>query len=720
MQTPVSLQTDGGLILHRRDSAAQQCDFEEMIASLDNQLGLIFASTYEYPSRYSLWDMGLVNPPLRLTGRGGDFVIEALNARGRVLAKFCHAVLAPEKFCRISGLHNGRFEGTVLAGQSGEDMPETQRTRRVSIFSVVRALWRAIACDGEENFGLYGAFGYDLIFQIEDLQKKVARASNQRDLVLYMPDYFYISDNVSSSRRIIQYDFEFDGESTSAIPRDNVIDPFRPSKTTTASSCDHAPGAFSKIVEKAKKQFACGNLYEVVPGQTFSRNLAVEPSTIFKRLRKVSPSPYSFFINLGENEFLVGASPEMFVRTTGARVETCPISGTIRRGADSIEDARQIQTLLNSSKDEAELTMCTDVDRNDKSRICVPGSINVIGRRQIEIYSHVIHTVDHVEGTLKPEFDGLDAFITHMWAVTVTGAPKLWAINFLEDNERTARNWYGGAVGLFRADGDVNTGLSIRLIQIKDGVARVRAGATLLYYSDAEAEERETEIKAAALLHVLDESAYKDASKANKDVADQAHKNLNILLVDHDDSFVHTLSSYLAETGATVSTYRYSSALKHINKSKDLIVMSPGPGRPGDFETAKILSKAIEAGVPVFGVCLGLQAITEYFGGGLSQLAEPKHGVPGTVTHCGEALFEGLPQTIQVGRYHSLYADKKKLPDELTVTAQTADGVIMGVQHKHLPVWGVQFHPESILSEEHGAGRKLIVNLLDAVSAIRG
>ena len=133
--------------------------------------------------------------------------------------------------------------------------------------------------------------------------------------------------------------------------------------------------------------------------------------------------------------------------------------------------------------------MCTDVDRNDKSRICVPGSVRVIGRRQIEMYSRLIHTVDHVEGRLRPEFDALDAFLAHAWAVTVTGAPKAWAMQFIEDHERSARAWYGGAVGMLGFDGNLNTGLTLRTIRIKDGVAQVRAGATLLYDSDPDAEE---------------------------------------------------------------------------------------------------------------------------------------------------------------------------------------------------------------------------------------
>src|SRR6202020_661374 len=196
----------------------------------------------------------------------------------------------------------------------------------------------------------------------------------------------------------------------------------------------------------------------------------------------------------------------MYVRVTGGRVETCPIAGTIARGADPLADAENIRTLLTSAKEESELTMCTDVDRNDKSRVCEPGSVRVIGRRQIELYSRVIHTVDHVEGRLLPGFDALDAFLTHMWAVTVTGAPKVWAMQFIEDHEDSPRRWYGGAVGAIGFDGSMNTGLTLRTAHIRDGVAAVRAGAALLFDSEPEAEEQETRIKARALLETLSDS----------------------------------------------------------------------------------------------------------------------------------------------------------------------------------------------------------------------
>jgi anthranilate synthase len=172
------------------------------------------------------------------------------------------------------------------------------------------------------------------------------------------------------------------------------------------------------------------------------------------------------------------ATLENEYRPNALRVETCPISGTVARGADALEDAQRVKSLMMNAKEESELTMCTDVDRNDKSRICEPGSVKVIGRRQIEMYSRLIHTVDHVEGYLRPEFDALDAFLCHTWAVTVTGAPKTWAIQFVEDHERSPRCWYGGAVGMVGFDGSLNTGLTLRAVRVKNGVAEVRTNHT--------------------------------------------------------------------------------------------------------------------------------------------------------------------------------------------------------------------------------------------------
>jgi anthranilate synthase len=413
-------------------------------------------------------------------------------------------------------------------------------------------------------------------------------------------------------------------------------------------------------------------------------------------------------MNLGDGEFLVSASPEMFVRSDGRRVETCPISGTIARGRDAIGDAEQIRQLLNSEKDEFELNMCTDVDRNDKARVCVPGTIKVLARRQIETYSKLFHTVDHVEGMLRPGFDALDAFLTHAWAVTVTGAPKLWAMQFVEDHERSPRRWYAGAIGCVNFDGSINTGLTIRTIRMKDGLAEVRVGATCLFDSDPAAEDRECQVKAAALFQALRGDPPKPLSAFAPDATGSGKR---VLLIDHDDSFVHMLADYFRQVGASVTVVRYVHAQDMLKQRKwDLLVLSPGPGRPEDFEIASTIDTAIAKKLPIFGVCLGVQAIGEYFGGKLGQLGHPAHGRPSRVQVRGGRLMRSLPNEIVIGRYHSLYVERDSMPDVLDVTASTEDGVAMAIEHKTLPVGGVQFHPESLMSLGGEVGLRIVEN----------
>ena len=363
--------------------------------------------------------------------------------------------------------------------------------------------------------------------------------------------------------------------------------------------------------------------------------------------------------------------------------------------------------------------MCTDVDRNDKSRICEPGSVRVIGRRQVELYSRLIHTVDHVEGILRPEFDALDAFLSHTWAVTVTGAPKHWAIRFIEANERSARRWYGGAIGRIGFDGAMNTGLTLRTVRMKDGVAEIRAGATLLYDSEPVAEDEECRLKASALFAAVRAEA---AARPAHAPSAQLGPARRVLLVDHEDSFVHTLANYLRQTGAQVETLRPEPAREMLRDgAPDLVVLSPGPGRPVDFGTAETIELVLAKDVPLFGVCLGLQAVAEYFGGRLDQLDEPVHGKPSDVTVKNSALFQGLPERFRVGRYHSLYAARVSLPDDLLrVTAETDDGVIMALEHREKPIAAVQFHPESILSLDDNIGMRLIDNMMTALTGNRG
>ncbi len=184
-----------------------------------------------------------------------------------------------------------------------------------------------------------------------------------------------------------------------------------------------------------------------------------------------------------------------------------------------------------------------------------------------------------------------------------------------------------------------------------------------------------------------------------------------MLLIDHDDSFVHMLADYFRQVGASVTVVRHVHALDMLKRRKwDLLVLSPGPGRPEDFGIAKTIDAAIEKKLPIFGVCLGVQAIGEYFGGQLGQLGQPAHGRPSQVKVRGGRLMRNLPDEIVIGRYHSLYVERDSMPDVLAVTASTEDGVAMAIEHKTLPVGGVQFHPESLMSLGGEVGLRIVEN----------
>src|SRR6202048_1921341 len=704
---PASSQyrTHGGLEISRSveqfTGGANRLD--DLIELLDRRRGVVLSSGTTVPGRYESFDLGFSDPPLGLETAGSNFSLQALNARGEVLIAFLGGALR-EPCVVITEKTAAHLAGHIVRGAAPVD--EDQRTRRASVMSLVRDLVAVLGSSADPMLGLFGAFAYDLVFQMEDLKQKRARESDQRDIVLYVPDRLLAYDRATGRGVILSYEFSWNGKSTEGLPRQTPESVY--AKTPRQGFSDHAAGEYQGVVEKARAAFARGDLFEAVPGQLFAEPCERSPAEVFQRLCRINPSPYGALINLGGGEFLVAASPEMFVRSDGRRVETCPISGTIARGVDAIGDAEQIRQLLNSEKDEFELNMCTDVDRNDKARVCVPGTIKVLARRQIETYSKLFHTVDHVEGMLRPGFDSLDAFLTHAWAVTVTGAPKLWAMQFVEDHERSPRRWYAGAIGAVNFDGSVNTGLPIRTIRMKDGLAEVRVGATCLFDSDPAAEDRECQVKAAAPFQALRGDPPKPLSAFAPDATGSGKR---VLLIDHDDSFVHMLADYFRQVGATVTVVRHIHAQEMLKQNGwDLLVLSPGPGRPEDFAIANTIGTALDKKLPIFGVCLGVQAIGEYFGGQLGQLGQPAHGRPSRIQVRGGRLMQNLPNEIVIGRYHSLYVERDSMPDVLSVTASTEDGVAMAIEHKTLPVGGVQFHPESLMSLGGEVGLRIVEN----------
>ena len=675
---------------------------------LDRHRGVYLSSGYEYPGRYSRWDIVAVRPPLELVSFQREVTFRPLNDRGIAINRMLAAVLRDHPHWADFREENGTLHGTL------KPMPaifaEEARSKQPSVFSILRALTQEFRNPADDKLAFAGAFGYDLLFQFEPIPLRLPRET-RKDLQLFFFDDIIYMDRKREQIERFTWEFDFASPSgpltTRGLPRTSAAVPRAPKHKPGPIVSDHTPAEYMAGVETVREGMRQGDFYEVVLRQTFKTPYSGKASDLFGLMQTANPSPYEFLIQFGEEQ-LIGASPEMFVRVEGDFVETCPIAGTARRTGDPLQDEKNIRDLLNSTKEESELTMCTDVDRNDKSRVCRPGTVKVIGRRLIESYAGLFHTVDHVTGRLEPGFDSLDAFLSHMWAVTLIGAPKKAAAMAIERLEKSARGWYGGAVGMLSLNGDINTGILIRTTYLRDGHASYPAGATLLYDSEPAAEEEETRVKATGFFRLL---GTKPAAAAQAPAAEPIRRKL--LLIDNDDCFIHTLANYARQAGAEVVTYRAGVPFEVLDQvHPDLILISPGPGRPADFGVPALVRHAAAAGIPVFGVCLGLQGIVEAFGGELGVLPYPVHGKPSLVRHQGVGVFEGLPDEIEVGRYHSLYAVPERLPDCLEVTARTEEGIIMGIRHRELPIEAVQFHPESILTAHDGTGLKLMRNAL--------
>ena len=676
---------------------------KRLLRDLDTHRGVYLSSGYEYPGRYSRWDFASSRPPLELVSRGRDVVFRPLNERGEMLNRMLEPVLAGHAHWDSFRWQAGELQGRLKPMPTF--FPEEQRSKQPSVFSVLRALTEEFRNSEDDRLSLIGAFGYDLLFQFEPIALRLPRHGHA-DLHLYLCDDIYYMDRKRERVERFEYEWELGEISTAGLARNAAEIAPPTARERGPITSDQTAEHYMRNVDSVREGMRRGDYYEVVLRQTFSTPYSGKASELFTRMQRANPSPYEFLLQFGDEQ-LVGASPEMFVRVEGPRVETCPIAGTARRSGDAMLDAQNIRELLNSAKEESELTMCTDVDRNDKSRVCEPGSVKVLGRRLIESYAGLFHTVDHVEGILQEGFDSLDAFLTHMWAVTLVGAPKKAAAEAIEQHEQSARGWYGGAVGMVKLNGDINTGITIRTTYLRDGTASYPAGATLLYDSEPAAEEAETRLKATGFFRLLGEPA---ALAAEPETMTGGPK---LLLVDHNDCFIHTLANYARQTGAEVVTYRHGFPLSLLGEIKpDLLLISPGPGRPSDFGITELVQQAVRLGIPIFGVCLGLQGIVEAFGGELGVLDYPVHGKPGSISHQGQGVFAGLPSPLTVGRYHSLYAKREKLPECLEITAETQDGVIMGIRHRTLPIEAVQFHPESLLTTLDAHGLKMMRNAL--------
>jgi len=712
--TNYSFVSPSGIVIDRTD---REIDYERgidfLIDALNDTRGAYLSSGVEDQDRYARWDFGFIDPPVEVVAHQDKFRLTALNGRGVPILAMLRPLLLKTPNIKLKSEDETSLFLTIAS--PNRIFAEEERSRQPSTFTPIRTLMAEFRGMRDDFLGLWGAFGFDLIYEFEQMPLSMPRGDEDKLLHLYLPDRIMVLDRRLEEAHAYEYEFTRRTQTTIGLSEtafsgiQNVAAPMACSKGEITS--DHTPEDYMAKVEMARKRMHIGDIFEVVMSRKYQIAYHGQPSDIFHMMRRINPSPYEFFFQFA-NEQLIGASPEMFVRVEGDRVESSPISGTARRGDNAMEDAERIQALYNSEKDEVELTMCTDVDRNDKSRICRPGSVKLLARRAIERYAGLFHTVDHVEGRMREGFDGIDAFLSHMWAVTLTGAPKRKAVEIIEHEEISPRRWYGGAIGALMFSGTVNTGITIRAVLLEQGRADYRVGATFVYDSLPEEEEQETRVKSTAFFKAM-ANLDRTGDEPVEIKAVSKYAGVRIVMVDNEDSFVHTLADYFRQTGANVQTFRHGApAQAALAERPDLVIHSPGPGQPKDFGVPDLVRAIAGLGIPQFGVCLGLQGIVEAFGGELSVMDVPRHGKYWKLDHDGTGLFDGVAQGNRVGGYHSLLAVSTKIPDDLEVIARNEVGMVMAVRHTSQPIAAVQFHPESILSMDARAGHRIVENVL--------
>jgi len=384
----------------------------------------------------------------------------------------------------------------------------------------ILATYNPVEVKGLPRFcgGAVGYLGYDMVRYFENLPGSKPALLDTYDAYFLITDTIVIFDTISQKIKVVSNAY-IDGENSveqaylAAVEKiEKLIKRLRTPLMTAAVSATEkvvklrsnvSREEFEASVVKAKGYVRSGDIIQVVLSQRFSGELSVDPFDIYRVLRTLNPSPYMFFLRLNDT-VIAGASPEVMVRKEGRRVELRPIAGTRPRGATAETDELLAVELLADPKERAEHVMLVDLGRNDLGRVCATGSVNVSELMVVERYSHVMHIVSNVQGELKDGRDAFDLVRATFPAGTLSGAPKVRAMQIIDELEPVRREVYGGAVGYFSFDGNMDLAITIRTLVIKDGYVHLQAGAGIVADSDPAAEWQETVNKSMAVVKAIE------------------------------------------------------------------------------------------------------------------------------------------------------------------------------------------------------------------------
>jgi anthranilate synthase component I len=466
---------------------------------------------------------------LKLRGRGPAFLLESAD-QGR-MGRYSFLGVESRAVVRWSQGVLSEWTGEELAraGEAGSwERPSATREAADPYAAVSDYLgrYRIAPVEGLPPFagGAVGIFGYDLVRTVEPLGEPNPDPLGLPDMALIVTESLLAFDHLRHELTVLSHAFVGeDGDVERAyrraaeriedvrarlrepVPASSEPERAGPSRGVEFRS-NMTRAQFESTVERIIEYVHAGDAFQVVPSQRFSAPAPVEAFSIYRGLRAVNPSPYMYFLDFGDFE-VAGASPEPLLKVTGRRVETRPIAGTYPRAGTEEEDRRRAEELLRDPKERAEHVMLVDLGRNDLGRVCEYGSVTVDELMAVETYSHVLHIVSQVSGRLRDGITAMDALRATLPAGTLSGAPKVRAMQIIDELEPHKRGSYGGAIGYLSFTGDLDTAIHIRTVVVKDGTVHVQAGGGTVADAKPDYEYRESVQKAKAIFSAVETAA---------------------------------------------------------------------------------------------------------------------------------------------------------------------------------------------------------------------
>jgi anthranilate synthase component 1 len=492
-----------------------------------------FRSAYDAGRGSLVWSRGVADLEtpvaafLKLAhGRPNSFLLESVEG-GAARGRYSIIGMAPDLIWRC---RDGRAEINRNARSAPHAFVADERPALASL----RALIAETQLDVPDGLppmagGLVGYLGYDMVRQMERLPNKNRNDLDVPEGILIRPTLFAIFDNVNDEltlaapvhpRPELSAAAAWEEAQASIAAAETALDRPLPHPGPAVSlpplpapASNFTKEGFLSAVMQAKEYIAAGDAFQIVPSQRFSVPFSLPPFALYRALRRINPAPFLFFLNF-ETFAMVGSSPEVLVRLRDNIVTIRPLAGTRRRGATAEEDRALEAELLADPKERAEHLMLLDLGRNDVGRVAEIGTVKVTESFTIERFSHVMHISSNVQGQLRAGLDALDALVAGFPAGTLTGAPKVRAMEIIEELEPVRRGFYAGCIGYFAANGTMDTCIGLRTALVKDGTMYVQAGGGVVADSDPEAEYEETRQKARALFRAAEEAVCFAAGKS--------------------------------------------------------------------------------------------------------------------------------------------------------------------------------------------------------------